>query len=172
MKCRRTGNRISWFLRLALFCAAAWFSGSLIAQASASTPTSQAPEALWQSLRTITSQLPSQFDSFTQSLTAQTNLLIASNASLQANVASLQTSNAQLTLSLKTSQAQAVTLENQLKLLQADLNDSTKSIILAQTQAKSLEAQLGVARIGFIAAGVVAVVLMGYEGGRVTGAWK
>jgi len=163
MKCRRTGNRISWFLRLALFCAAAWSSGSLIAQERASTPTSQAPEALWQSLRTITSQLPSQFDSFTQSLTAQTNLLIASNASLQANAASLQSSNAQLTQSLKASQAQGETLKSQLTLLQADLNASTKSIIQAQAQAKALEAQAGLLRVGLIVAGSLAVGLIGYE---------
>jgi septal ring factor EnvC (AmiA/AmiB activator) len=179
-------------LSRALFCAALLFCTSLTVQAQSSPLILPGSEQIWETLLQTTKDLPTQFDSFTDSLTTQLNSLqdsnanllstnsdlmnsnvslAASNAQLKTSNQSLQRKNEDLTQSLKASSERVVTLEGQLAQSQKDLESSIASTILAQDDAKALAARLGIIRIGVWTFGIIAVGEAAYIAGSLLKWW-
>jgi len=170
---------------LVLFCAVGLCCGSLTVQGQSSTLTSNPPvipptlsEPLWQTLLPLITTLPANFKAYQDSLTSQIDSLQATMLSLQNSSGTLQADNASLTASLAISQALESTLESKSTQLQQDLKlsiDSTtqikKDLQKAQVDAKALEAQNSVLRIGCITLGVGLGVVAVYEGGRALKVW-
>jgi len=163
----------------ALLCAGLLFCSSLGAQASGSTTTSPLSEPLWQALLPIATTLPNSYDSFIASLQSQVSTLTDNNSSLSSSNLELLASNNSLTLenaalkaSLKASQDAEQTSEAKSTLLQRDLSDSIASTTRAQADAKALEAENGLLKIGAVGLGAAAVSGAVYIIGHALGAWK
>lgn len=168
-------SRASW---LALLCVLVLALSPFVAQGQSSTPSSQVSEPLWQALLPIAETLPNSYDLFIANLTSQVDVLTTNNGSLASSNLALQTSNNSLTLenvalraSLKASKEAEATSENKSMLLQKDLSDSIASTIRAQGEAKALEAQVGLLRIGCITLGVTVGAIAVYEGGHLLKVW-
>ena len=161
-----------------LCCVVGLFCTSLIAQAQSSTPTSPTPpipptlsDPLWQTLLPLITSLPANFKAYQDNLTSQAN-------SLRQTMLGLQQDNASLTASLAISQALESTLEGRSTQLQTDLDASTASttqikedLRKAQGDARALEAQVSILRVGCITLGVGLGAIAVYEGGRVLHLW-
>ena len=170
---------------LVLFCAVGLCCGSLTVQGQTSISNSQIVEPLWQALLKATADLPSQMQSWKidtleqvqtlhqnmLSLQTETQSLRDSNASLQASNAISTQLNEDLTQSLAASQASLLTSKAELAKSQTLLQNSILSITKAQVDAKALEAQNSVLRIGCITFGVGLGVVAVYEGGRALKVW-
>jgi hypothetical protein len=138
-------------LSLALFCAAALFCGSLMAQVQNSPTTSPLPEPLWQTLLTLTDNLPEQIQTFKSTSTLQTQ-------ALQSQIELLEISNEGLESSLIASKADlAISQAAQMQLEKA-LEDSITSITKAQGEAKAVLFQNSILKIGLYIAVPVVVV--------------
>ena len=171
--CRISRLALALFaLSLALPSLSAQLSSSPATPATSSTPTSLAPDGLWQLLLDKTQSLPTEYDSFISSLTGQITSFRLTNQSLKASNASLTSNNALLTASLQASQAKAATSEAKSKELQTSLDASTLSITRAQADAKVLEFQLGIWRSVAITAGITVCAAAIYEGGRALKFWR
>jgi Trp operon repressor len=147
-------------------------------QAQSSTPISQVAEPLWSTLLSLTNGLPSQIDTFQASSLAQleslrviNSQLLDSNAQLQISNDSLTASNKALTISLQTSQEDLATSEAQRSQLQKDLNDSIASITRAQGEAKKLEYENTLLKVGCVSFGIGLAAVAAYEGGRALKWW-
>jgi cell shape-determining protein MreC len=165
-------------LRLALLCALVGLCYLLPAQGQSSTQTSQVSEPLWQALLPTAQTLPSSFDLFVSTMQRQVQEQIANNELLQASNLSLQDSNNSLTQenaalrqSLQLSQAAEAISENKSSLLAKDLSDSMASTIRAQNDAKALELQVGVLKVGCITFSVALGAVAVYEGGHALRWW-
>ena len=163
---------------LVLLCAAALFSTCLTVNAQDSTATSQMSESLWTMLLQTTNDLPAQIDSLTDSFNTQIASLQANNAdltssnsTLKASNDSLKLENADLTNSLKVSQAALAISEEQRKQLEKDLQDSTQSTIQAQKSAKALEAENGLLRVLGVVLGISTALTGGYVVGHLALNW-
>src|SRR5271157_408788 len=163
----------------ALFSVVLLFSFSTAARGQSSTPTSQQLEPLWQTLLQLTGSLPSQIETFRASLLAQIAQLQTSNDNLQQTANSLQVSNqtllkqnADLKNSLAASQMDLATSIQVQRRLQVSLDNSSQDIIKAQSDAKALERQVAILRIGCVSLGVVCGAVAVYESGRLVGVWK
>jgi hypothetical protein len=168
-----------------LFFALALCFGSLTAQGQSSTPTSPPPaiplslsEPLWQTLLPLITGLPTSFQSFKDNLTSQVSFLQQTMLSLQSSSAIFRADNESLTASLAISQGLESTLENRSTQLQKALDASMLSTIQvqadlrkAQGEAKALEAQVSVFRIGCITLGVGLGAVAVYEGGHALKLW-
>jgi hypothetical protein len=144
-----------------------WLSGqagqssTLVGLAQNSGQTLTLPDGIWLPLLEQTQSLPMDFDSFTAKLTAQVDLLKASNLSLQASNADLTIKNTSLTESLKQSESKAEISEAKSKQLQTELDASTLSITQAQNEARVLALQASgwqIAGIAGLALGVAGLV--------------
>jgi hypothetical protein len=170
----------------ALLCAALLFTCSLPLPAQSSTPISGIADPLWQLLLTSTADLPAQIDSLTSNLQTRIDLLATNNEQLLSSNADLLTSNsglqdnnnlltqqnADLQNSLEAS-ARALATSEQLRLqLKTQLDASTQSITRAQADAKALEIQVGLLKVGCWTFGVGCAGAAVYEGGRVLKLWK
>ena len=169
----------------ALLCAALLLFGSAMAQGQSSTPISLQAEPLWTMLLQATADLPSQMQSFRNSMTEQLltqqrnvsslqdgmQLLRDSNESLIASNAISRQLNEDLTQSLAASQASLLISKSELKQSRTDLQSSMRSITKAQADAKGLEAQVSVLRIGCITLGVGLGAVAVYEGGHALKVW-
>ncbi len=167
-----------WVSFSVLFCAALSFCLPLTAQGKSLTPTSPPLEPLWQTLLQLTGNLPTQIEALRASLTEQIGQLQASNSNLQQISSDLQASNQVLTQqnadlknSLAQSQTDLATSIAAQKQLQTSLAASTTDIIKAQGQAKALEAQVSVLKIGCITMGVGLGAVAVYEGGHLLKVW-
>jgi hypothetical protein len=156
-------GRCRLLLCVVLFCAAFLCCTSLGAQAQTSTsnlpivsvPT-QLSEPLWQTLYPSIMSLPTTFQNFRDSLLSQVS-------SLQGTMFSLQQDNGYLTESQTILEGLVVTSQSKLTRLQTDLADCTNSITLLQSElskakidAKGLEAQTSILKVGCITFGVAA----------------
>jgi hypothetical protein len=146
---------------LALLCAALLFFSSPVVQGQDSTPISLLSEPLWQMLSKSTTDLPLQIDSLESSFQMQIDWLQANNGRLSSKNSELQNSNnslmqqnADLTNSLGASQSALGISELLRKQLETDLQDSMQSTIQAQADARALELQNSLLKIG----GVVVLV--------------
>ena len=176
---------MAWRSFSGLLCVAAVFCTSLTAQGQSSTLSSQPPvipsslsEPIWQTLLPLITSLPTNFQSFKSSLTSQVSSLQATMLSLQSSSSQLQQDNDSLTASLAISQALETTSESRSTQLQTALSNSIISTDLiksdlkkAQGDAKSLEAQVSVLRIGCITFGVGLGAVAVYEGGHLLKVW-
>jgi len=134
--------------------------------AQSSTPTSEMPNGLWEPLLEQIQSLPLDFDNYQATLTAQVNSLKINNKSLIASNQSLTINNESLTESLKQSEIRAATSEAKSKQLQTDLDASTLSITQAQNDAKALELQNGILKIGCWSFGIGLAGVGVYEAGH------
>ena len=160
-----------------------WFAvlslcGSVAIQAQTSTSNSPPPpipttlsEPLWQTLYPLIMGLPTKFQGFKDNLTVQVD-------SLQSTMQQLQQDNESLTESLLESMQAVETLKKQSAQLQTDLDASIASttqikadLQKAQVDAKALEAQAGILKIGCIAFGVALGGVAVYEGGHALKIW-
>ena len=162
---------MSWLLRLALLCALVLACFCLPAQGQSSTQTSEMSEPLWQALLPIATSLPQSYDLFISSLTQQVEEQTANNALLRDSNNSLTLENEGLRESLSKSREAEATSENKSTLLAKDLSDSTASTIRAQNDAKALELQVGILKVGCITLGVAAGGAAVYIIGHVAGTW-
>jgi len=167
-----------WRFGLVSFCVALLLCISPTAQGQNSTLISPISEPLWQALLPIATDLPGSYDLFISNLISQVGTLTTNNGSLSASNLSLLDSNNSLTLenvglraSLKASREAEARSESKSTLLQKDLSDSIASTIRAQADAKALELENKVLKIGGSVLLVVAVVVAGYEGGRALRWW-
>ena len=176
---------MAWRSFSGLLCVAALFCTSLTAQGQSSTLSSQPPvipsslsEPIWQTLLPLITSLPTNFQSFKSSLTSQVSSLQATMLSLQSSSSQLQQDNDSLTASLAISQALETTSESRSTQLQTALADSIASTGLikadlqkAQVDAKALEAENGILKVGCIGFGVGLGIVAVLEGGRALHIW-
>ena len=157
--------------RWALLLAFLLFWSPLTARGQSSIPTSQVSEPLWKTLLQSTTDLPTSFQNFRDSLTSQIASLQSTMLSLQSSSSQLQQDNASLQESLQASQVQVETSQKLLTQSQTDLSDSIAHTTQAQLSAKALEAQVSVLRIGAWTFGITAGIGAGYFVGHVILKW-
>ena len=159
--------------------------GSLTVQGQSSMPSSQPPaippqlsEPLWQVLLPLITALPINFKSYQESLTSQIGMLQANELQLQDSNSQLTQENASLQEYLSASQIAAETSQSRSTQLQTALADSIASTGLikadlqkAQVDAKALEAENGILKVGCIGFGVGLGIVAVLEGGRALHIW-
>ena len=147
--------------------ALAWLlTSSPLATAQSSPPNLIGLEPLWQTLLKATNDLPELMKTYEDSWTQQIDSLKASVAQSQASVSDLEQQNADLQISLLRSRADLVISENEQKLSESLLAESTQALTRAQAAATALEVQNAALRyglIGAVAVTVVAVVIAAVE---------
>jgi len=129
------------------------------------------PNDPWMTLKVSIDSLPQAISSYNSSLTTQLNELQKTNSSLMDSVNRLEANNLALTQLLQTSRQQAATSTAALSRLQSDLISSTASITQAQNQARVLEAQGKLLKIGLVSALAVIAGVGVYSGGRAAHFW-
>jgi len=185
-----TGFLSAWFLglffaALLLFISLPLPGQSLTAISPLPSAMLPAAEPLWQALLPIATSLPSNYDSFVSTTQQQVQEQIANNELLQASNLSLRTSNSSLTQenaglrqSLSDSLQAGAISENKSTLLQKALSDSTQSTIQTQADlsksradAKALEFQVGLLKVGCVTLGIGCAAAVVYIGGRLIKVW-
>jgi regulator of replication initiation timing len=151
---------------LLLLAVSLFFCYGLKAQDSALILPMSSP--LWESLLPATSSLPAQIRAYRDTWMKQLAGLQTNNDDLLTSNASLRLDNEGLQASLQASQADLATSKSAQQQLQTALDDSTRSTIRAQSDARALKAQNTLLKwsggILLLAGGV-------YFGGHALGAW-
>ncbi len=132
---------------------------------------SEQPSPIWLQLKTQIDSLPNQFRLYNQSLLDRVTSLNSKLTQSQLSVTELMRQNKDLTSSLTLSRSEVATWKQKSEQLQKDLTASTQSIIRAQHQAKVLEAQNRLLKIGLFSAAAVIVGVGGYALGHYALHW-
>jgi chromosome condensin MukBEF ATPase and DNA-binding subunit MukB len=166
-------NSPSRFL-LVLFCVVLLFCGSATAQGQNSTPILPQQTNPFEQPLKLSTLLLQQIDSGLSSMQTLQQQIIDLQATLQEQgqaIQAAQVNSVELQASLDKSESIRLTQEQQLKASMTSLKDSQKDLQKASTDAKVLEAQVGILRIGCVTLGITLSAAAIYGGGHLLKVW-